>query len=131
MFGKLLYNYKKVLLILIIASGLFVFVFAYDASTTHAGLSQEIVEYYQIVAKQSLSVENAEAMISGSILEDEPSSRVTRHFYDPVNNTGLLSVWQSSKEWLDENKNGRYPGFRPDGLHPGLWSGRPCGAQAK
>ncbi len=105
MFGKSFSHFKYGISLFGFSVGIFLFVSAYDAPTTHAGLSQEIVEYYQVVTNQSLSSENAEAMISGSILEDEPSSRVTRHFYDPVHNVGLLSVWQSSKEWLNGSKN--------------------------
>lgn len=62
---------------------------AYEPETTHAGLSQELVDFYNTTHSRKLSSEEAELVISGSVDEDSPVLRVVNHFYDPVYGIGI------------------------------------------
>ena len=73
--------------------------FAYDAPTTHAGLSQEIVSFYNYSHVDKITDAQKEKIITGSIEEDTPDARVLNHFYDPVRNIGFKGN-PSSKEWV-------------------------------
>jgi hypothetical protein len=65
-----------------------VLVFAYDDDTTHPALTGEIVDFYNLLhPDNSLSSEEKEWIVSGSILEDE-WPRWINHFYDPVRKIG-------------------------------------------
>ena len=79
--------------------------FAYSDDTTHPGLTDEIVDlfnlYYPTLA---LSDGEKELMKNGSTDEDD-EIRSMRHFYDPVYNRGIEiagSKWQSSKDWAQD-----------------------------
>lgn len=72
--------------------------FAYAPETTHAGLSQEIISFYNRGFKNQITDSQKELIIQGSIDEDYPASRVLNHFYDPVRNIGLNNYY-SSKDW--------------------------------
>ncbi|MBI4137701.1 MAG: right-handed parallel beta-helix repeat-containing protein, partial [Candidatus Sungbacteria bacterium] len=77
------------------------FVLAYDDSTTHPGLTQEIVKFFnQSFPDLKISSADAELIIQGSIDEDS-GIRWMHHFYDPVYKRGLVlgQEWMSSKEW--------------------------------
>lgn len=95
------------------------FIFAYDDTTTHPALTDEIVDHFnRFYPEKSLSVSQKELVKQGSIDEDK-DARWLRHFYDPIKNRGLVlgnddllrnpelaaiiggsrSEWQSSKEW--------------------------------
>ncbi len=63
-------------------------VLAYDDDTTHPALTDEIVDFYNLLhPNNTLSPEEKEWIISGSILEDE-WPRWINHFYDPVRKIG-------------------------------------------
>lgn len=71
------------------------FIFAYDDTTTHPALTDEIVDHFnRFYPNKALSVSQKELVKSGSIEEDE-ELRYFRHFYDPIYNRGLIFV----KEW--------------------------------
>lgn len=62
--------------------------FAYDENTTHPALTQEIVDYYNLLnTSQSITSEQKEWIILGSTLEDT-APRWANHFYDPVRKIG-------------------------------------------
>lgn len=65
-----------------------VLVLAYDDDTTHPALTDEIIDFYNLLhPNNSLSEEEKEWIISGSISEDE-WPRWINHFYDPVRKIG-------------------------------------------
>src|SRR3989338_3096756 len=74
-------------------------VLAYKPTTTHAGLSQEIADFYNLRFARKLTGLEKELLIKGSVDEDAPVTRVLNHFYDPVRNVGLFSVNPTSKRW--------------------------------
>ncbi len=74
--------------------------FAYDAPTTHAGFSQEIVSFYNYSHGDKITDIEKEKIVQGSIDEDyKPESRVLNHFYDPVRGIGLQG-YRTAKEWV-------------------------------
>ena len=63
-------------------------VLAYDDETTHPALTDEIVDYYNLVfPDNTITPEQKEWIILGSALEDTPP-RWINHFYDPVYGVG-------------------------------------------
>lgn len=63
-------------------------VLAYNDKTTHPALTDEIVDFYNLLhPDNTLSAEEKEWLISGSVLEDE-WPRWINHFYDPVRKIG-------------------------------------------
>src|SRR5690348_2365289 len=69
-------------------------VFAYDPFTTHAALTQNIVQFYNLqVPSDSDRITDAdmEAMGKGTIDEDIPP-RWVNHFYDPIHNRGWNGI---------------------------------------
>lgn len=81
------------------------FAFAYDDKTAHPALTDEIIDRFnRIYLERALSNEQKELVKTGSIEEDE-ETRYLRHFYDPVNNRGLVfgpKQWDSSKNWAQD-----------------------------
>lgn len=71
--------------------------YAYDASTTHAMLTKSAVSVYNGDFSNKLSSSTLDLLIEGSIKEDD-NPRYFRHFYDPINNNGLLG-FDSAKTW--------------------------------
>ncbi|MBI2633372.1 MAG: hypothetical protein HYW78_03230, partial [Parcubacteria group bacterium] len=61
--------------------------FAYDQGTTHAALTDEIVDFYNIIYEDKFTPEEKELIVQGSI-EEDTSPRYINHFYDPINNQG-------------------------------------------
>ena len=77
-----------------------VFVSAYEPDTTHRALTDETVDFYNVVFTQSpLSVTDKELVKMGSAEEDAPVDRVFNHFYDPVYTHGLKGISPTSKKW--------------------------------
>lgn len=74
---------------LIIFSFLFIpiFSFAYNDSTTHPALTQEIVEFYNYYFQGNLARGEINLIKQGSTNEDAPP-RYVNHFYDPIYNEG-------------------------------------------
>lgn len=67
-------------------------VFAYSDDTTHPALTQEIIDFYNRSFPGSVTAEEAEWIIEGSMLEDTPP-RWINHFLDPVSGEG----WRGEK----------------------------------
>src|SRR3989344_1282397 len=106
----------------------------YDDKTTHPGLTNEIVDFYNASFDVKLTSEEKEWIVQGSIDEDIPP-RWINHFYDPIYNEGwkaenlgtvppptLRSISKiflninteivSSKQWVhDEFLQVRYAGY--------------------
>ncbi len=72
--------------------------FAYEPTTTHAGLSQEIVDFYNYFSYPKITDDEKELIIYGSIEEDNPPERALNHFYDPIRNIGF-NEYPSAKQW--------------------------------
>ncbi|MEK7118528.1 MAG: lamin tail domain-containing protein, partial [Patescibacteria group bacterium] len=72
-------------------------VLAYEPTTTHAGLTREIISYYELLTGNVLEKYH-ELIIQGSMDEDTPSIRALNHFYDPVHDRGLKN-YRSAKDW--------------------------------
>lgn len=80
---KILLPILAILLVISASSAL-----AYDDDTTHPALTQEIIEFYNLsFPNDSITDEEREWIIQGSILEDMPP-RWVHHFYDPINKVG-------------------------------------------
>ena len=81
------------------------FVFGYDDKTTHAALTEEIVEFFNFsFPDKKISGEDMERIIKGSV-EEDAFGRWMRHYYDPVHNRGLEyfgKTWQSALEWTKD-----------------------------
>ncbi|MEK7567516.1 MAG: hypothetical protein AAB513_01170 [Patescibacteria group bacterium] len=72
--------------------------YSYEPYTTHAGLTQEIVDFYNFFSYPKITEEEKELIIQGSIDEDFPNDRPLNHFYDPVRNIGFNN-FPTSKQW--------------------------------
>ncbi len=80
--------------------------FAYEPTQTHAGLTEQIVEFYNLQSSNKISNEQKELIIKGAIDEDIPASRALNHFYDPIRNIGI-NDYRSAKDWalIDSEAN--------------------------
>ncbi|MEK7603693.1 MAG: hypothetical protein AAB461_01055, partial [Patescibacteria group bacterium] len=79
--------------------------FGYSQNTTHPALTDEIVDFYNAsFPDNKINYEEKSWLIKGTVDEDE-GGRFFSHFYDPVYNRGLQSVYTagipsfSSKKW--------------------------------
>lgn len=73
---------------------------------THAGISREIIRFYnQHFPNKKINETDAGHIIQGSRDEDD-APRWMNHFYDPVHNRGLTNFygthWMSSKQWAND-----------------------------
>jgi len=96
--------------------------FGYSQNTTHPALTDEIVDFYNLSFKDNtITQEEKQWLIKGSIDEDD-GGRFFSHFYDPIYDRGLQSVFTvgvptiSSKKWAmgDTQKsfyNGQLTGY--------------------
>jgi len=73
--------------------------FAYDPDTTHSGLTEQVVEFYNLNNHSKLSDSEKESIIRGAIDEDYPVIRVLNHFYDPVRDIGINN-YQTAIDWV-------------------------------
>ncbi len=82
-------NRQRVSIVILLACLLFSSpAHAYNDRSTHPALTQEIIRLYnQNNPQGSITSEEMEWIIQGSVLEDTPP-RWINHFYDPVNETG-------------------------------------------
>lgn len=82
---------KNLLISLLILASVFFFSQiskSYDDKTTHPGLTDEIVDFYNLsFPNEQLTSEEKEWIVQGSIDEDTPP-RWINHFYDPTNGDG-------------------------------------------
>lgn len=89
-------------------------VFAYDEETTHPALTDEIVDFYNLLnPDRLLTGEQKEWIIGGSIREDE-WPRWLNHFYDPVRKIG----WNGEHQGVASSETalaGAYTGLVPYG----------------
>ncbi|MFH0712292.1 MAG: lamin tail domain-containing protein [Candidatus Jorgensenbacteria bacterium] len=92
MFKKLVICFLALVLFLFSASKSF----AYSPDTTHIALTQEIVEFYNLLhPDKKITREEAEWIIQGSTDEDR-DIRAINHFYDPINKIGWTGKGLSS-----------------------------------
>lgn len=76
--------------------------FAYEPTQTHAGLTEQVVEFYNINTSSKISASQKDLVIKGAMEEDDPSARALNHFYDPVRNIGIEGG-RTAKTWaLDD-----------------------------
>lgn len=91
--------------ILFFVSSVSFFAFAYDDKTAHPALTDEVIDHFnRIHPERALSDAQKEIVKRGSVDEDE-ETRYLRHFYDPINNRGLIfgpKQWDSSKNWAQD-----------------------------
>lgn len=71
---------------------------AYTPISTHIGLTEQTIDFYNFNFNKKINNEDKERIIQGSIDEDNPSQRAINHFYDPVRNMGINNG-RTSKEW--------------------------------
>lgn len=62
----------------------------YNDKTTHPGLTDEMVDFYNLSFGSNITDEEKEWIVQGAIDEDIPP-RWINHFYDPINNEGWKS----------------------------------------
>jgi hypothetical protein len=75
--------------LLIIIFGFVNISFAFDAESTHPALTEEIAKYYNSFAERKINAHELELLKQGSTLEDS-SPRWVNHYYDVINNGGLV-----------------------------------------
>jgi hypothetical protein len=80
-------------------------VFAYSPDTTHAGLTQEIIAYYNAVTGENV---NQEFVVRGAVEEDNPKERALNHFYDPIYDIGVNNYRPSYGWALNPNAGNEY-----------------------
>ncbi|MDO8558004.1 MAG: lamin tail domain-containing protein [bacterium] len=76
-------------------------VFAYEPTSTHAALSDEIVDFYNLFVSgdgRKITNEEKEWIVKGTVEEDTPP-RWVNHFYDPVYNRSWNVLALTSKNW--------------------------------
>ncbi|KKU37732.1 MAG: hypothetical protein UX53_C0044G0010 [Candidatus Azambacteria bacterium GW2011_GWB2_46_37] len=85
----------KLGILLFIFAGVFLFSQiskSYDDKTTHPGLTDEIVDFYNLSFGDKLTDEEKEWIVQGAMDEDTPP-RWINHFYDPIYKVG----WSGEK----------------------------------
>lgn len=70
---------------------------AYSPVSTHAGLTEQIVEFYNLSSSKKIGNADMELMVQASITEDF-LTRPLNHFYDPIRKIGINGA-RSSKVW--------------------------------
>ncbi len=95
-------NIRVIILVLASTALLPGAVFAYERDT-HMGLTEATVRAYEEERGDVFGELEAKAMIQGSYDEDD-DWRFMRHFYDPINNRGLLGQFISSKIWAQDTE---------------------------
>lgn len=85
---------RKIIFVIIIPSFLILGLFlssqnskSYDDQTTHPGLTDEIVDFYNLSFDTKLTSEEKEWIVQGAMSEDTPP-RWINHFYDPIYRNG-------------------------------------------
>jgi hypothetical protein len=79
---------------------------AYSPETTHAGITEQIVELYNLHnSHNQINPTDKEIIIQGAINEDKPATRALNHFYDPVRNMGINNN-RTAVVWATESNNG-------------------------
>ncbi|HBM45891.1 MAG: Polymorphic membrane protein [Parcubacteria group bacterium GW2011_GWF2_38_76] len=71
---------------------------AYSPETTHAGLAEQSVFFYNKNFTRQISDKEKEFIIEGAIAEDRPVLRTLNHFYDPIRNIGINN-YRHAKDW--------------------------------
>ncbi len=99
-------NYKKVFLIfgfaIFIGSAVFIRrAFSYDTNFAHPLLTKKAIEEFNKTSGNKISEKEINWIVQGAKEEDTPI-RWMNHFYDPVNNKGLLT-FSTAKEWSEAN----------------------------
>ena len=79
--------------------------FAYSPTTTHAGLSQEIVTFYESEQGDIFTEAEGELIIQASIDEDNPPTRAVNHFYDPISGKGINN-YRNAYDWATNELGG-------------------------
>ena len=98
---------KVVLFIFLFCNLVFLpnFVLAYSPQTTHAGLTEQAVEFYNFNNNVKINSSDKELIIKGAIDEDNPALRCLNHFYDPLRKIGLNN-YQDAQDWITKANNG-------------------------
>ncbi len=103
-FVKKLYIFYIILFIFLTPQN---FSLAYEPKTTHAGLTNQIVNFYNLNFSKQIDDPIKELIIQGSIDEDSPAFRVINHFYDPIRNIGINGS-RTSKQWVFDDLDNEY-----------------------
>ncbi len=83
--------------------------FAYEPKTTHAGITEQIIEYYNIThPKDKITDSEKELIIKGAINEDKPPIRALNHFYDPIHKIGIKGYGTAIKWVFDKESINTY-----------------------
>jgi hypothetical protein len=77
---------------------------AYNDKTTHPGLTEQVVEFYNLNNDLKINSADKELIIQGSVDEDIVG-RPLNHFYDPVRGIGI-NDYRTAIDWATENNNG-------------------------
>ncbi|HRY62836.1 MAG TPA: lamin tail domain-containing protein, partial [Candidatus Paceibacterota bacterium] len=80
-------------------------IFAYSPDTTHKGLAEQSVIFYNRNFSRQVSDPEKELMITGAASEDSPVARVLNHFYDPIRNIGINN-YTNAKDWATKDGTG-------------------------
>jgi hypothetical protein len=80
------------------------FSFAYDAETTHPGITEQTIEFYNLNNELKISSADKELIIQGSIAEDV-DGRPLNHFYEPQREMGINN-YRHAVQWVTEPNNG-------------------------
>jgi hypothetical protein len=76
---------------------------AYDAPTTHAGITEQVIEFYNLNNNIKISSVDKELIIQGSIDEDI-EGRPLNHFYEPQREMGINN-YRNAINWVTETNN--------------------------
>src|SRR3989344_3301699 len=76
--------------------------FAYSEKTTHPGLTDEIIDLFNLYYPEQKILDAEKKLAKNGSTDEDSNIRMMHHFYDPVYNRGIRwsgTQWQSSKEW--------------------------------
>jgi hypothetical protein len=80
--------------------------FGYDDQTTHPGITEQVVEFFNLNNEVKISSADKELIIQGSIDEDNnPGTRPLNHFYEPQRQMGINN-YRNAIQWVTEVNNG-------------------------
>jgi hypothetical protein len=78
---------------------------AYEPSTTHAALTQEIIRLFNASGNKQYSIADTdEHIVTQGSIDEDAGARPLHHFYDPVRHQGLTSgiSFSSAPQWAGD-----------------------------
>ncbi|OHA01892.1 MAG: hypothetical protein A3I44_06040 [Candidatus Sungbacteria bacterium RIFCSPLOWO2_02_FULL_51_17] len=82
------------------------FVYAYDPTTAHAALTQEMAKVFNALHPATALSDGDSELLKKGAMDEDGGTRWMKHFYDPVYGRGFTTAagreWQDSRAWAQD-----------------------------